>query len=508
MAENRTVKRAVPQKSYGEVVRSSSIIGGSKVVVYLIQLIRMKSVAVLLGPSGVGFIGIYQSALKLLRTISGLGINQSGVRDVAQSVGKGNQSEINVTISVLRKVCWLTGAFGLVLSLIAAWPMSWWLFESDEHVFSIALLGVGVFLTAVSAGQLAVLQGMRRLKELAVVGIQSAAVGSVLAVGIYFYFGKAGIVPAMVVLAAINLLFSWRAVRKVSYEPVKVDWTELWVRSKTLLALGATFMWGVLLAAVVTLVLKGEISRGLGVEAAGLYHAAWGLSGLFATFIIQAMGTDFYPRLTGVIDEKATANRYVGEQIEVGLLFALPGLIGTITLAPLLVTVLYSKEFLECVELLMWLAGGILLRVVGWPVGMIPRAKGAVKCLLFTMTWGHACNLVFSLIFMHYFGLRGVGIGFLVFQSVQLGIGYLVGRSLTGFRWSKGVLQLSFLALAALAVGLPSAILLEGYWGSVTGFLVTSVVGLVCLRALATRLGPEHRIVKKLAGVPVLQRLC
>ena len=35
-----------------------------------------------------------------------------------------------------------------------------------------------------------------------------------------------------------------------------------------------------------------------GVEAAGIYQAAWTIGGLYAGFILQAMGTDFYPRLT------------------------------------------------------------------------------------------------------------------------------------------------------------------------------------------------------------------
>ena len=40
-----------------------------------------------------------------------------------------------------------------------------------------------------------------------------------------------------------------------------------------------------------------------GLEAAGLYQAAWTLSGLYVGFILQSMGTDFYPRLVGCCED-------------------------------------------------------------------------------------------------------------------------------------------------------------------------------------------------------------
>ncbi len=43
------------------------------------------------------------------------------------------------------------------------------------------------------------------------------------------------------------------------------------------------------------------ITRKVGLDAAGFYQSAWTLGGLYVGFILQAMGADFYPRLTGVL---------------------------------------------------------------------------------------------------------------------------------------------------------------------------------------------------------------
>ena len=75
------------EESYGQILRSSSIIGGANALNYVVRLIRIKVVAVLLGPTGVGLIGLYQSVISLLGTATGFGIKSSGVREVARAVG-------------------------------------------------------------------------------------------------------------------------------------------------------------------------------------------------------------------------------------------------------------------------------------------------------------------------------------------------------------------------------------------------------------------------------------
>ena len=45
--------------SYREVVNASSIVGGAQVINMIISLIRTKLVALLIGPTGIGIVGLY-----------------------------------------------------------------------------------------------------------------------------------------------------------------------------------------------------------------------------------------------------------------------------------------------------------------------------------------------------------------------------------------------------------------------------------------------------------------
>src|SRR5438132_8562 len=66
--------------SHVEALKSTSIIGGSTVIVMLIRMLRTKVLAILLGPGGIGLEAIYDSVISLSRTAVDLGISSSGVR--------------------------------------------------------------------------------------------------------------------------------------------------------------------------------------------------------------------------------------------------------------------------------------------------------------------------------------------------------------------------------------------------------------------------------------------
>ena len=97
------------------------------------------------------------------------------------------------------------------------------------------------------------------------------------------------------------------------------------------------------------------VRNDFGLAAAGLYQSAWTIGGLLVGFILQAMGSDFYPRLTGVAHDNLECNRLVNEQSHIGPLIAVPGVIATLTLAPLVVSTLYAKDFAAAVTPLRWI---------------------------------------------------------------------------------------------------------------------------------------------------------
>lgn len=486
--------------SYRDILRSSSIMGGAQALNYLVAMVRVKIIAVLLGPAGIGLVGLYQSALGLLGTVSGLGIGSSGVREVAVAHGRDDPVLVARTALVLRRACWATGLLGWVLAAAMAVPLSHWAFGDTEHAVAIAVLGVTLLLGAVSGGQTALLQGVRRIGDLARIQVVAMLLNTAVAIALYAWLRERGIVPVMVATAAISLGSSWWFARRVALQPVVLPWGQTWHDARRLAGLGLAFMWSGLLIAALDMATRSLITRTHGLEAAGYYQAAWSLSGMFAGFILSAMGSDFYPRLTAVINDRDAAVRAVNEQTEIGILLALPGLLATMSFAPWVLKLLYSQQFLPAAELLPFFVLGVFGRVVSFPLGFIQLAKGASR--FFVVTETIFISLWFGLVFVLVPAVGVVGAAYafaLTYFCYTLGMLW-VGRKLIGFQWSQTVRRLLTLTTVLVTISFGLTLTTNGWVATAGGAVLTLVGSVFSLRAVANRLGRQHRMIRSLPG--------
>ena len=490
------------RSSYSQVLRSSSIIGGANGLNYLVALLRVKIVAVLLGPAGVGLVSLYVSAIGMVGTVSGLGIANSGVREVALSFSRQDPIAIARTVRILRRACWATGLLGWALAAAMAPLLSTWVSGSTEHAFAIALLGVTLVLGAVSGGQTALLQGVRRIGDIARANVAAMLLNTGVAIALYAWLGPRGIVPVLVATAAVSLVVSWWFARRVQVEPVALSWPDTFAGARRLAGLGMAFMWSGLLIAGLDMATRSLVTRELGIEAAGLYQAAWAISGLFASFILSAMGADFYPRLTGVIHDHTLASSTVNEQTEIGLLLALPGLLGTLAFAPWMMEVFYTKQFVPGSALLPWFVLGIFGRVVSWPMGFIQLAKGASRWFIVTETIFVGFQLGMLLWTLPRFGLVGVAYTFAITYFLYTLAMLWVAKVLIGFSWSAGVKKLLLLSGLFVLAGFGIRFAAAGWTGILAGGAVTLAGSILSIRGLSARLGADHRLVRVFCGMP------
>ncbi len=485
------------EKSYSQIVKSSVLIGGSSALNIGFGIIRTKAMAVLLGPSGYGLLGIYDSICLLTRTVGGMGINTSGVRQIAAAVGTGDSHRIACTVITLRRVAFYTGALGALLLLVLSKPVSLLTFGNSQHMAAIALLSLAAFFGDVSAGQGAVIQGMRRIGDLARINVLGAFYGTVFSIVIvYLYYrhgvAEQGVVPALVCVAAMGILTSWWYARKVRVEPVQVTVPQVMGEAAELLKLGVVFMASGLMSLGAGYLIRIFALREISAEAAGFYQAAWVFGGYYVGFILQAMGADFYPRLTAVARKNQECNRLVNEQAEVGLLTACPGVLATLTFAPLVIALFYSAKFGPAVEILRWFCLGMTLRVASWPMGFILLARGERKIFFWTELLSNLVLIGLTWLGIKLFGLNGIGMAFFGNYVVYFTGIYCVVRRLCGFRWSKANHQLGLLFTPLIAVIFVSWYFLPR-WAAITlGSVATVSAGFYSLKTLCALLPLER----------------
>jgi antigen flippase len=465
---------ATPDKhSYGQILKSSALIGGASVVNIAIGIVRTKAMAMWLGPAGFGLMGLYSSIADLAQSIAGMGINASGVRQIAEAVGTGDTERIARAAVVLRRTAVLLGVLGAVFLVAFSRQISTLTFGDDRHAVATQLLSATVFFSCLSGGQAALIQGMRHISDLVKMGILGAAAGTIISIPIVYLFREGGVVPSLICGAAISLIASWWYSRQIEIRTPAMTVAQIGHEAAGLLKLGFAFMASSLMMTGASYAIRVFVLRKVGFDAAGLYQSAWTLGGMYVGVILGSMGTDFYPRLTAAARDNGTCNRLVNEQTQVSILLAAPGVTATITLAPLVIALFYSSKFQGAVEVLRWLCLGMALRVISWPMGFIIIAKGA-QALFFWSELGWTVVYVgLAGVCVSEFALNGAGIAFFGSYIFHVLMTYLIVRRLSGFRWSASVVKSGLLFVSIISLIFCASYALPYLWSlTVGGFAV------------------------------------
>ena len=229
------------KNSYGQVLKSSALVGGSSLITLVLRSVRSKVIAMVLKENGFGLLGLYNPVSDLTRTIAGLGINYSGVRQIAEVAQKGDQRQTARTVTALRRLSMCSGALGGIFLMLFCAPVSWLTFGNFDHARDVALLGLAVLFLDVSAGQSALVQGMRRVADLARMNVLGAIYGTVLTIPIIWIWKEKGLVPSLVCVAGMSILTSWWYARKIKVERVRMSWRDITGEARELLRLGIVF---------------------------------------------------------------------------------------------------------------------------------------------------------------------------------------------------------------------------------------------------------------------------
>jgi antigen flippase len=315
-------------KSYGQILKSSALLGSSSAVIAVVGLLRNKAIASIMGPSGAGWWGLCWSISELARSIAGVGINNSGVRQIAASVATGDHQKIARTVVTLRRVSLVLGIAGAVALVALCVPVAQFYLKDRALAGVVALVSLTVLFNTISQGQTALIQGMRRVGDYARNSLLGAVLGAAVSIPVIYFLFRRGINPALIIAVALvcvsmlAVLTSWWYARKIKVESVQLSTHEVTDEAAALLKLGFIFMLsGVMMQGVMAAV-NFILLHSMDEKAVGLYGQAWLLSGYLVGFVFQAMGTDYYPRLTAVANDNPRCNQLVNEQTEVGMLLA------------------------------------------------------------------------------------------------------------------------------------------------------------------------------------------
>lgn len=457
----------------------------------ILGLLRTKIAAVLLGPAGVGLIGLYQSLISAAVPIASLGITDTGSRQVSQAQARHDR----VAVDTARLA--LIGS-SIVLALLGA--MAFWtsrlqiaelIFGDSSRGREVGWLGIGVAFSILAAAQTALLSGLGRISSIAKASAYSAFAGTLVSASALFVLGPDGVVAFVLAAPIVSFVVSHFFVRHIPFNAhVTLSRGGVGAELSTLARLGFVVMWSGVALNGGFLIIRTVVQDQLGLDALGVFQSAWMISMIYVGLVLGAMGTDYYPRISAAFQNRRQINRLINRQTEVALLLTGPVFLLVLLFAPWILKVLYSSAFVEGANVLRWQVLGDILKVASWPLGFAILASGDGKRFFLAQAAVISAYVFIVIVGLPHAGLEITGIGFFAMYGIALAVNYCIVHQMTGLRWSPA-LRLQLVTLLLLAGSIMCLIFLSERAALLAGVPIIAVVAAVSGLRLARIVAPH-----------------
>ncbi len=475
------------------LVRSTVLIGSSSIATTLVSILRVKALALMVGPAGLGLLGVLAGIASAATTVAALGSDTSGTRRIALA-----RNDPATLARVRRTLGLITVVHGLLSAAVLWWlrePIASWALGSAIYADEVGIVGIAVALSLVAGLQIAQLQGLARVGDIARINILASLGSTVVGLLAVWTWGIAGIVVLVLAQPALAaLLATHRMAGRIGTDGTPISLRDVMHDWASAITQGAPYMLSFLMLTLVPLAIRALVVRDLGIEAAGHFHAAWTMSVIYIGFLLNAMSADYFPRLTALVGDRKAASALVNDQVQLGLAIGGIALLIILGGAPILVPLLYSSAFTPAVEIVELQALGNLMKIAGWPLAFIAMARGrAMQFFLVELAWS---LILLGLVWigLPYLGLPATGVAFAVACAAFLLLQTMTAYVTYGFIFERRTVQMLALFAAASVATLLAArhsLALQ----MLTGGSCALLLGLTSIRSILARVEGGGRVV-------------
>lgn len=457
--------------NYYAALKATTLFGGIQVVQILVQLIRSKFLAVLIGPYGIGYLGLINNSLSLLEAFTGLGIATSAIKPISNA-HTNNPVELGKIVWTVRRLILVTGLFGCICTALLSPLLSIWTFGDTTKTMVFLLVSISILFNQAYSGNISLLKGVRANKGIASVVLVGNILSLILTIPLYYLLGISGIVPGIILISLVNFcLSSWQVKRQdiptrnaesglFSRDARQIIFMGIMISLSSVMTLGSSYL------------LRIYINLEDGLSTVGLYNSGFALITTYVGLVFTAMSLDYFPRIAAVSDNNLIMYQIVNQQAEIAILILGPIICTFILLLNTVVVLLYSTAFLPVVPMLFWAAIGVLLRGVTWSIGYIFLAKSDNKVFFLSELLSNFYFLILSILGYKFLKLEGLGIAYLVGYTISLVQVYAIAKVRYSYSIDKRVVKVVIMHFLFVLVLMAVVYLMSGLVRYISGFVI------------------------------------
>ena len=403
-----------------------------------VGVVAAKCRALLLGTSGFGVLALEQSFLSMVGLVAGLSVSTGLVRLGAPALSRGETETIEALRQAALGGMTLIGLAAFALLQLGARPLETVVFSGLLNGRDIAVLGLALGLQLVSGAQTGILNAYHQVGALAKSSAISAVVGSSLNVTLIFCWGRDGIAPGLLAVAATTFVVQrWFLATRIPAIHALHPFPRLRAAAADLLKWGVGYTASSIVDLGSVALVPFLVLRSLGASSVGLYQAASTIAVTYLSFLTTSMGQDYYPRLAASKHSPEATVDIINERHRILLLLGVPVILLALTLLPYLIPLVYTRRFEPAVSILNWQLIGDILRLASWTVSFVIVTHFDSWTYFFTQSVAGGLLLLSTWFGMQWLGLSGLGLGFLVTPAVYFLVVVAVVKRQVPLVWSR-----------------------------------------------------------------------
>ncbi len=417
-------------------IKALFVSGSARALTTLTAVIRTKVVAVLLGPEGVGLMGLLASLQEIGAQVADGGMSHSGVRQIARSrntparLARIRQA-MAVAICILAAIA--AGLFWMLRTSLSDLVMG-----TSDYATSFGILGVGIAAMMIFRWRQTLQSGFQRVAAHSALTTSAAILGAVSGIAAIMHWGIDGVIWAVLLppLAGVALApFFSKSLGGLCLRTTRQDLRLTVAHGQALFRFGIGLMLSALAVLLTPMILRVFLSHEAGLEQVGFFQAGLVVTLHLTAVITAAVTMDYYPRLSAVAGSSKRAEALMNQQARLHLIIGGPAAALVAIAAPFLLQLLFSEQFIVATVLLQLMMLGTVLRLVAIPAEMVLMARAQAGVIL-RLQIAHQCFvLATALILWPIAGLEGLGGAYSLGQAVHLAMLSYWNRRTAGITW-------------------------------------------------------------------------
>lgn len=404
--------------SYRDSFKATSLFGSIQVINIIVRVIKSKFVAVLIGPTGMGIVGLLSATIDVISASTNFGLRTSSVRNIVEANAQGDKYTISAVISVLKRLVWITGTLGAIICIIGAKSLSRLTFGNPDFTVAFTILSVNILLIQLTNGHNALLQGLQKYKYIAQSNVFGNIIGLIIALPLYFFFSKDAIVPVLIFSNLASFLLALYFSNKINVEKISLSVSDFISIGGNMVKMGGLIGLKSLLAIISAYLIRVYISFNGSISDVGLFKAGFTIVDTYIGLILAAMAVDYYPRLSKAANDNSKFIELINQRAELVFLMLIPVITIFIAFSKYIIIVLYSVRFAEIEGMINWAIAATLFKAFSWTLSYSVLAKQDIKAFFGVEFSVLVYGLVFNALGYHLFGLTGLGISSLLKYSI------------------------------------------------------------------------------------------